>query len=664
MDRWYRKSFVWLITVGGMLQSGLGLADPVRCISEGPENWLSYSYDGGHSRCYGEASPINKSSVGSLKRAWNIGGLYGVTSTPVVENGVVWFGDWQGRLHQVDLETGAPLRQPLQLDTPQINATPLLTDTHVYLAGKTKLFRLSRPELTVDWSVRLDDEANVELDSSPMLAEKDGIIVIGVASHELGIPKQDYSFRGSVVGLDAGTGRELWRIFTTTDDASAGAGVSVWSTAALDQERGYAYIGTGQTYEEPAAPLSDSLLCINYRTGRLVWTHQYTQGDIWSAVRYRGPDFDIGSSPHLFRVGGRDMVAVGSKGGIYKALDRVTGEVLWERLIGSGSPRGGVMVSGAMSEGVIYTASNNESVTETHALDMATGASLWQRDLPGSSFGTLTLVGGVLLQSTTNGDIYGLDAASGKVLYEKRLDGSPAGGFSVAGDTVLIGYGWTYSGPPVDALAGGLTAFRLRRNLTENVQPVFLRSLIDGGTALIGESYSGSLTDQARDDNGDVMRFRVTAGPEWLKVAPGGSLSGFPAISDKGLNQWIVEVSDGSSVATAFRRVEVLDPNPGWQLPDLSAEAAQVLKQNGCVTCHGPAAPLNLAEWPFRYARGAPGYTDDLAEIFDRIVAITAFDAVPRMPPGESLIYTERWALMAMREAVKEAMLASPGDPE
>ena len=89
-----------------------------------------------------------------------------------------------------------------------------------------------------------------------------------------------------------------------------------------------------------------------------------------------------------------------------------------------------------------------------------------------------------------------------------------------------------------------------------------------------------------------------------------------------------------------------------------------MLKQNGCVTCHGPAAPLNLAEWPFRYARGAPGYTDDLAEIFDRIVAITAFDAVPRMPPGESLIYTERWALMAMREAVKEAMLASPGDPE
>ena len=629
-------------------------APPFRCMEQGPESWLSYSYDGKHSRCYGGPTTISKASVGRLTRAWNVSGLHGVTTTPVVEQGRVWIGDWQGRLHVLDLETGAPVRPAVQLDTSQINATPLLTRDHVYVAGKTKLYRLKRPELSVDWSLKLDDDPYLELDSSPVLAVKDGIIVIGVASHELGLIKEDYTFRGSVVGIDAETGTELWRIYTTSNDATAGAGVSVWSSAAIDEERGLAWIGTGQTYEEPASPMSDSLLCINYRTGELVWTHQFTQGDVWSMARVWGPDFDIGASPHLFTLEGRDMVAVGSKGGIYKVLDRVTGEVIWERLIGRGSPLGGVMASGAVSAGVLYAASNNMGMTETHARDMATGATIWSTTITGNTFGTLVAVGGVLLQSTTLGGVYGLDAETGQILFEYQLEGSPGGGFSVAGDTVLIGYGWTYNGPPLDPEAGGLTALRLAPAAAGNTAPVFLKSRIDGGRAVVDEVWRGSLAADAMDANGDALTFFRQDGPSWLKVSPDGTLEGTPAKEDAGLNRWVMEVSDGALTATAILEIRVVASGGG--LPELSPDVAQVLLSRGCATCHGPTAPLNLADWPFTYAPEAVGRTDDPVQILDRIVAITAVDAVPRMPPGAPLPATEHEILSAFRDRVKEAM--------
>lgn len=339
------------------------------------------------------------------------------------------------------------------------------------------------------------------------------------------------------------------------------------------------------------------------------------------------------------------MVAVGSKAGIYKAFDRVTGEVVWETHLGGASPIGGVMVSGAMADGILYTASNNGGTVETRALSMDSGATLWSRSLEGMSFGNLVLAGGVLLQSTLNGEVHALDGATGRLLHRLQLPGSPGGGFSVAGDTVLIGYGWAWNSDVQEPDEGGLVALQLRPQPAGNVAPEFYNGQVRGDPAVAGRPYAGSMTGLVSDDNGDSLKFSLISGPEWLRLSPEGQLSGTPADGDAGEGVWRVRVSDGALDAEADLLIRV---SLAGGLPPLSKEAARVLREYGCTTCHGPGGTLNLAEWPFRYGAGAVNPTDDPAEILLRIVRITDPAAVPRMPPGPPLPEADRDALVRM----------------
>ena len=98
------------------------------------------------------------------------------------------------------------------------------------------------------------------------------------------MPSDPPTFRGTVVALDAATGDEVWRFHVTDEAAGEGAGVSVWSSPAVDPERGVLYIGTGQAYSLPAPARSDSLVALDLRTGEEVWHRQFTAGDAVAAL--------------------------------------------------------------------------------------------------------------------------------------------------------------------------------------------------------------------------------------------------------------------------------------------------------------------------------------------------------------------------------------------
>ena len=144
-----------------------------------------------------------------------------------------------------------------------------MTAERVYLPdGDGNLHAVDRQTGDKVWSVVLDEHPNVPHLLHAGAGARDGgsgVIVIGVASTELRQDLDDYTFRGAVLGLDEETGDELWR--SPTSEGADGAGISVWSSAAIDEERGLAFIGTGQGYEAPAGPLSDSLLALDYETG-------------------------------------------------------------------------------------------------------------------------------------------------------------------------------------------------------------------------------------------------------------------------------------------------------------------------------------------------------------------------------------------------------------
>ena len=208
----------------------------------------------------------------------------------------------------------------------------------------------------------------------------------------------------------------------------------------MDRSRGLLFVGTGNTYEEPAAPMSDSLLAIDYTTGQLEWFRQFTAGDVYTifGTPPQGPDADIGAAPNLFTIDGQDVVGVGDKAGVYAVLDRDTGATVWARQLTPGAHLGGVMMTSAYGGEVIYVGSNvmvegfdydapiNDSVT--FALDATDGSILWQTDMEHPSFGALTLANGVLYQPTVNGILYALDASDGSILWSEDLGADLGGG--------------------------------------------------------------------------------------------------------------------------------------------------------------------------------------------------------------------------------------------
>ena len=432
--------------------------------------WVSYGSDWNNSRDASFETTISRANVGDLEELWRVDGTVGSTSTPAVFGNTVYFGGWDGRLRAVDLADGSPL-WTRQLTTTMIDDSPLVYGTSVFVGdGAGNLHAVDRLTGVPRWSRDLDPHPNTRIFSSPVAV--DDLVIVGVASVELAIIKPDYTFRGSVVALDAATGAERWRVHTTTNDAQAGAGVSVWSTAAIDAQRHLLFIGTGQTYEQPASALGDALLAIDYRTGAIRWVRQFTEGDVYTIFQPapQGPDADIGAAPNLFRIGDRDVVGVGDKAGVYAVLDRDTGDTVWARELPTGSHLGGIMTTAAYHSGSLYLASNTwvnlvdfhdaGNRSTTYALDAATGAIRWQRALPSAVFGALTYANGVVFQPTITGTVYALDATDGTILWSEQPGADLGGGVSVAAGRVLVPYGFWFFASPANP-AGGLVAYAL-----------------------------------------------------------------------------------------------------------------------------------------------------------------------------------------------------------
>lgn len=438
-------------------------------------SWTRYGLDPDNSRNNTAERAITPSTVPCLQPQWSIADLRGVTSTPAVSDGVVYFGDWSGSLHARDRATGEPRWvTPLGL---AINASPLVHGERVFVGDADGILHaVTRATGEIDWSLELDVHPDAALYGSPVAVGSH--VVVGVASTELAVLHDDYTFRGSLISLDAATGAIHWRRSMTTDDASAGAGVSVWSTPAVDATRGLLFVGTGNTYEPPAAPLSDALLAIDASTGELVWSRQFTAGDVYTIFmpEPQGVDADIGAAPNLFAIDGRDVVGVGDKAGVYAVLDRDDGETVWATQLGPGSHLGGVMTTAAVGDGTIYVANNtwtgtlfdfgsDENSAVVVALDAATGEIRWQRPMPRPIFGALTLAGGVVWHGTIDGVVHALDAATGVEVWNHPPGGDDpdagiGGGVSVVDGAVFVGYGfWFFTEP--EGEHGGVVAYGL-----------------------------------------------------------------------------------------------------------------------------------------------------------------------------------------------------------
>jgi polyvinyl alcohol dehydrogenase (cytochrome) len=172
-----------------------------------------------------------------------------------------------------------------------------------------------------------------------------------------------------------------------------------------------------------------------------------TEGDVFTIFGARGPDFDIGSSANLFSAGGRDLVGIGVKSGLYFALDRDAGSIAFMVQVSGGGPLGGVMSASAYADGFVYAAANDQRAGRTviAAIDAAGGRVAWQHETPMSTYGGVAHANGVVYVATTAGTVLALNAETGAVLWSDQTPDSIAGSLVVSGGMLLVpwGYQWT-----------------------------------------------------------------------------------------------------------------------------------------------------------------------------------------------------------------------------
>jgi len=503
------------------------------------ENWSSHGHDLANSRATTTETVIGPDNVGQLQQAWTTENLKGMSSTPTVVDGVLYFGDWTGSIRAVDARTGAP-RWATDLETYYIGGSVAVEGDRVYVGTfDAKLTALDRVTGAVQWSTPVDDGPGSAVFGSPNVV--DGLVVVGVASFQEFTNPNNATFRGHVVGVDAVTGKETWRYWTTNNDEISGPGIAVWSALSVDVERHLVFVPTGNNYSPPSGPTSDAVVALDVRTGEQKWVTRFTTEDIWTlGGEGTGPDADVGAPPNLFDVRGRAAIGVGDKGGVFHALDRATGEVLWNATLTEGSAQGGVMQSGAVADGRVFVASNKKGTTaDLVALSIDDGKEVWRVDVGGHATGPVTWSNGVVYLGDDLGRFSAFDARDGKLLWQVTVPAPAASGAVISGGTVYIGFGWWLAAPPADP-QGGLIAYRLpgdggtggTGNPGRDVplgESVFIRNCASchggNGTGGFGPSLVGVETKHTLDAHLAIVRDGKDKMPAWKDVLSEGEIA-------------------------------------------------------------------------------------------------------------------------------------------
>ena len=321
-----------------------------------------------------------------LKWAFAYDGDTTAFGQPTILDGNLFTGSAGGVIHALDAKTGCirwtyeargPVRSSI-LAVRRGNGYSLLFGDQ--LGWFYSLDAATGKEL---WKKKVDEHDAARLTGSPV--EYNGTVFVPVASWEENrASSADYAcctFRGGVAALRVRDGEPVWRTYTVDVPKQTGklwgpSGAPVWSAPTIDIARGLLYVTTGDNYSPPATAMSDAVLALDLKTGKVAWSRQLTTGDIFSGrcagQPECGPDFDFGSSAILVHSGNRDLLLAGQKSGVVYALDPARkGEVLWQIRVGKGSTNGGVQWGMAADSQNVYAAVSDLSRVQVHSNDPA-----------------------------------------------------------------------------------------------------------------------------------------------------------------------------------------------------------------------------------------------------------------------------------------------------
>ena len=400
---------------------------------------------------------------------WTYAAVSGVRVSPSVANGAVYFGDLRGNVYAVDVNTGAER-----------------------------------------WRTRADEYPLAVITGSPKLEAGRLYVPVSGRDESLAATNPKYeccTFRGSVVALDAATGKRIWRTYLVPEEPKvtgqnkAGAktwgpsGVAVWSSPTLDLQNKVIYVGTGVNYSNPTTNMSDAIVALEMDSGRILWAKQFTADDGWTFAcagqdKTNCPkdpivDHDFGSSGILRSIGGGKRILVASdKGGTVYGIDPDReGAIVWTQKIANGGVNGGTMWGGASDDsGLAYIGISDfvggkpEVGGGLVALELATGKKVWTTPAPkpacvatpgcsAAQPAPVTVIPGVAFLGSWDGHIRAYETKTGAIIWDfdtaqdfKTVNGVKARGGSINSMAPVIAGGMLYitSGYSGNALPGNV----------------------------------------------------------------------------------------------------------------------------------------------------------------------------------------------------------------
>lgn len=474
------------------------LSDPARGAA-----WNGWGADMNNSRFQpAQAAGLTTAQVPRLKLKWAFGFPSGVSANaqPTVASGRVFVGSDNGFIYSLDAATGCVYwsfeNGSIVRNSPTIGPISGQGSARyaVYFGdGKANVFALDAQNGKLLWKTKVDDHFVARITAGAKLYN--GKLFVPVSSsEEFRSGNPDYpccTSRGSVVALDANTGKQIWKAWVIPDEPKPyktmangvqlykPAGGAVWNSPTVDPVRNAVYFGTGDATTAPAPKTTDGIMAVNINTGEFLWAYQATENDVFmggcngpvkseACPSPMGPDMDIGNSPILKTLpNGKRVLIGGTKGGDVFGLDPDNNGALLYRINVGGAPvgsnRGGpgsIVWGGAADNQFVYYGAGGAGLT---ALQPSTGQQAWiftPTAPAGGRGGALgaapTAIPGVVFEGSSDGKLYAVSAADGKQLWEfntarqfDTVNKVPAHGGAintsgavVAGGMVFVGSGY------------------------------------------------------------------------------------------------------------------------------------------------------------------------------------------------------------------------------
>jgi polyvinyl alcohol dehydrogenase (cytochrome) len=434
-------------------------------------NWNGWSPNASNSRFQNRAAAeLDPDRIPQLKLKWAFAypGDILAYAQPTIVGGRVFVGSAGRRIYSLDADTGCTywafvadsgVRSAITIGS--LNNATSYAAYFGDLSGNVYAVDAANGKLI--WKASVEKHPAARITGAPRLYS--GRLYVPVASLEEGsgaLPNYECcTFRGSVVALDAATGKQIWKTYTIPEPPRqvgknkngvrqwAPSGAGVWSTPTLDPANKVLYVTTGDSYSAPAAKTTDSIIAMNMDTGKMLWIRQLTDKDAWNVAcmqpdttncpKDAGPDFDFGSSAILADLGnGHRALVAGQKSGMVHALDPDReGEILWQVRAGRGGTVGGIEWGPAADEKNMYVAVSDISFGGELdpkvgggllALQLSDGKQVWRAApapcpearkgcSPGQS-AAVTVIPGVVFSGSLDGHLRAYSTTDGRVLWD------------------------------------------------------------------------------------------------------------------------------------------------------------------------------------------------------------------------------------------------------